>query len=359
MPIELIQHPADPAMNKLCSLLEEKAKSVDLNDSWPGEQLTACGEAGVFQWFLPVECGGQQWSEADRLRGYLRLSQACMTTTFILTQMTGACRRIAESENSNLQKWVPDFLAGRRWASLGISHLTTSRRHLGQAVLRAAPHGKGYVLNGYSPWVTGAAHVQVVVTGATLDDGRQILVALPTDLPGVATPTAAQLVGLTASRTGPLELVDVEVGREQIIDGPIENIMQRATGAQTGGLQTSALALGLASSAAAFLTAEAERRTDLRAPAAELEASCQEMIDQLILMAEGTEICSGEDLRIRANSLALRVSQASLAAAKGSGYVRGHPAGRWCREALFFLVWSCPKPVMTANLCELAGISDS
>mgnify|MGYP003312524166 CR=1 FL=1 len=83
------------------------------------------------------------------------------------------------------------------------------------------------------------------------------------------------------------------------------------------------------------------------------------MIDQLILMAEGTKICSGEDLRIRANSLALRASQASLAAAKGSGYVRGHPAGRWCREALFFLVWSCPKPVMTANLCELAGISDS
>jgi hypothetical protein len=26
------------------------------------------------------------------------------------------------------------------------------------------------------------------------------------------------------------------------------------------------------------------------------------------------------------------------------------------REALFFLVWSCPQPVMQANLCELAGL---
>jgi hypothetical protein len=47
-----------------------------------------------------------------------------------------------------------------------------------------------------------------------------------------------------------------------------------------------------------------------------------------------------------------------LSAAKGSGYVIGHPAGRWCREALFFLVWSCPQPVLSAHLCELAGISD-
>jgi hypothetical protein len=54
--------------------------------------------------------------------------------------------------------------------------------------------------------------------------------------------------------------------------------------------------------------------------------------------------------------LALRTSQAALAAAKGVGYVVGHPAGRWCREALFFLVWSCPQGVMTANLCELAGM---
>ena len=52
----------------------------------------------------------------------------------------------------------------------------------------------------------------------------------------------------------------------------------------------------------------------------------------------------------------LRATQAALGAAKGTGYVVGHPAGRWCREALFFLVWSCPAGVLSANLCELAGL---
>jgi hypothetical protein len=53
----------------------------------------------------------------------------------------------------------------------------------------------------------------------------------------------------------------------------------------------------------------------------------------------------------------LRASQASLTATKGAGYLASASAGRYCREALFFLVWSCPAPVQNANLCELAGLS--
>jgi hypothetical protein len=76
----------------------------------------------------------------------------------------------------------------------------------------------------------------------------------------------------------------------------------------------------------------------------------------LLAISAGRFVCTKESLRTRANSLVLRATQAALSAAKGSGYVVGHPAGRWCREALFFLVWSCPQPVANANLCELAGI---
>jgi hypothetical protein len=82
------------------------------------------------------------------------------------------------------------------------------------------------------------------------------------------------------------------------------------------------------------------------------------LVEDLLDVARGQSSCSKELIRQRANSLVLRATQAALSAAKGSGYVVGHPAGRWCREALFFLVWSCPQPVAAANLCELAGIAD-
>ena len=93
-------------------------------------------------------------------------------------------------------------------------------------------------------------------------------------------------------------------------------------------------------------------------PAGGLLAERKGIEHDLLALALGEEPCTNQDLRTRANSLVLRATQAALAAAKGTGYVAGHPTGRWCREALFFLVWSCPQPVLAANLCELAGLSE-
>jgi len=141
--------------------------------------------------------------------------------------------------------------------------------------------------------------------------------------------------------------------------------MKQGLGAKTGGLQTSALAIGLATAAIEFLCEQAGARNDL-AEAAESLAEERDNLLAGMLQLAGDEaaamgqncVANGNDLRVRSNSLALRASQAALAAAKGAGYVVGHPAGRWCREAMFFLVWSCPAPVLQANLCELACIQE-
>ena len=353
----MITSPDDPALDHLCDQLSSMAGELDRSEAWPEAQLRRCGEAGVFQWFMPRHWGGQEWSDADVTRGYLRLAAACLTTTFIITQRTGACQRIAGSENETVkERLLPALVSGDAFATVGISHLTTSRRHLAQAVLRAREADDAFILSGYSPWVTGAAHASTVVTGAVLDDGRQILLALPTLLPGVTVPPPARLVGLSASHTGEVRLDEVRVSREWLLAGPVENVMKIGVGAGTGGLQTSTLAIALAGAALDYLEHEAIQRPDLAGPAAELRGEQSELSTTLLALAGGQPVCSNDELRARANSIALRASQASLAAAKGVGYVVGHPAGRWCREALFFLVWSCPQGVMAANLCELAGL---
>src|SRR5262245_7710909 len=351
--------PGDAALDRLCDELASRSVGLDASGAWPSEQLKMLGEAGVYRWSQPLEWGGVEWSEADLARGYVRLAAACLTTTFVLTQRSAAVRRIVECDNEAAkERLLLDLASGDKFATVGISHLTTSRRHLAKPVLAARETRDGFVLDGYSPWVTGADHADTVVLGATLDDGRQILVALPTSQPGVTAAAHASLVGLTASHTGPLECRGVEIGREWLLDGPVENVIAARSGAQTGGLQTSALAIGLAAAAIDFLKQEAVRRSDLTAPTENLQGEQQALEANLIALASGVAACSSDELRASANSLALRSAQAALAAAKGAGYVSGHPAGRWCREALFFLVWSCPQPVMSANLCELAGLSD-
>ncbi len=355
-----ITSPGDPALDQLANLLAASATELDAPEAWPGRQLHACGHYGVYEWFIDPRWGGQGWGEEALIEGYLRLSAACLTTTFVITQRMGACRRIAMGDSEAARsRLLPDLIAGKTFATVGISHLTTSRRHLKRPVLRAELSGDHVVLEGYSPWVTGAMHADTLVVGATLDDGRQLLLAVPSDAKGVTVENPARLVGLNASQTGAVRFQQTRVDRKWLLAGPVHGVMQQGAGARTGGLQTSTLAVGLADAAIGYLETEGGTRPGLAAAAEALRSEWTTLRQDLLGMAEGREICTNEQLRSRANSLALRAAQAALSAAKGAGYVLGHPAGRWCREALFFLVWSCPQPVMEANLCELAGIAGS
>lgn len=344
-------------MDRLCDVLAEMAPGLDQPGAWPGEQLDICGRAGVYRWFMPVAAGGMGWSKADQTRGYLRLARACQTTTFVITQRMGACRRVAGSANAAAhERWLERLVAGECFATVGISHLTTSRRHLAQPALRGTTDGDGLRIDGYSPWVTGGSHAEMIVVGATMEDGRQFLAAVPTDTPGVRAHPGVPLVALSASCTDRVDFENVRVEPEHLLVGPIEDVMQHGSGASTGGLQTSTLAAGLAEAAAGFLTLEAERRDDLRPIAQQLTREVQQLAADLVAASTGEHSGELAELRGRANRLVLRSTQAALTAAKGAGFVATHPVGRWCREALFYLVWSCPQPVTQAHLCELAGL---
>jgi alkylation response protein AidB-like acyl-CoA dehydrogenase len=359
-----ITSPDDTALAELCGAIAERATDIDRDGHWPSEQLRLCGQYGVYEWFIGSAWGGQGWSEEQLVRGYLALSAACLTTTFILTQRTGACRRIEGCGNESLKaRLLPGLVSGELFATVGISHLTTSRRHLGKPVLTAERTANGFRLDGMSPWVTGAAAADVIVLAATLVENaeptdKQLLIAAPTDTAGLSVDDPLQLVGVSASSTGPVHLDGAEVSEKWLIAGPMPDVMSSGLGGATGSYETSTLAVGLAQAAIDFLAAEATKRADLTEPMLALRAEHSRLLNDLLSIARGSASCSKESIRQRANSLVLRATQAALSAAKGTGYVIGHPAGRWCREALFFLVWSCPQPVSAAHLCELAGIAD-
>ena len=353
------ESPNGDAMDRLCEMLTRMAPNYRTAADWPSESLALCARAGVFRWFLPQSVGGMGWTEAEQVRGYLRLAAADLTTTFVITQFMGACKRIATSENPvPKQRYLRSLLDGNAFATVGISHLTTSSLHLGAPALRATPDGEGvgYRLDGMSPWVTGASAADLIVLAATLTDGRELLAAVPTDDPAIVCGPGTELVALSASRTDRVTLSNVRIEPEMIIAGPINHVMKSGTGAGTGGLQTSTLAAGLSRAAVDYLLNESARRGELKTVAEQLDAQVTELSESLIAAANG-EQCDASELRGRANRLVMRSTQAAMTAAKGAGYVATHPVGRWCREALFFLVWSCPQPVANEHLCELAGIT--
>ncbi|MEZ4382297.1 MAG: acyl-CoA dehydrogenase family protein [Nannocystaceae bacterium] len=351
-----IRSPDAGGLSELCQRLRALGGAPGAERRWPAKSLELCARYGVFEWFVDAEWGGQGWHDQAVIAAYLELSAACLTTTFVITQRTGACRRIAKANNDWAQsQLLPPLVRGDRFATVGISHLTTSRRHLRQPVLRARAQGGGFVLDGYSPWVTGAAHADHVVVGATLADDRQILIALPTDLPGVEVGERYPLVGLVGSDTAELHLREVEVDRAWLLAGPSANVMRQGVGARTGGLQTSTLALGLAAAILGYLDHEGSRRAEVRAAARALQGEHAALREALLAAARGEVAMPVEALRLAANDLVNRAARAALVVAKGAGYVDGHPVARWVREAAFFDVWSLPGAVAEASLAHLSA----
>jgi len=345
------------SLDVLCARLRESAAHLDAYETWPKDQLAWCAEAGVFRWFVEEKYGGSNWTDSKIIEGYLTLSQHCLTTTFVLTQWNAACRRIASGANKSLREdLLPRLATGELFATVAISHLSTSRQHLARPALSAQRRPDGsYVLNGFSAWVTGGAFADYIVVGATLPDGNQILCAVPRLTPGLTTYLGQRLVALTSSCTDKIELQNVTVQPQDIVGGPALNVMQSGGGG-TGGLQTSTLAIGLASAASTFLSAEANERPEKAAAAKAIASEVSDLRSALLALAgHRSSRLSASELRSKANSLVLRATQAALTVSKGAGFAADSEIGRWAKEALFFLVWSCPQPVLAANLEELTN----
>lgn len=350
---------------ELLRRLADLSGPLDATQAWPSEQFELLARSGVLAWAIPREFAGADTSPRHMLEGYMRLAAACLTTTFVLTQRNGACQRIVGSSNDLLRSdLLPSLARGEAFATVGISHLTTSRQHWRQPAVKVEQSTAGLRFDGEVPWVTGAAHADFIVTGGTLGDARQVLAAIPTNLAGVQIGPSAKLLALGASQTSSVRLQQVMLDERWLIAGPVEQVMKQSAGGGAGSLATSALAVGLSQAAIDHLQIEADRRPDLQEIIVPLSTECDDLQTAVLQSAEASPgatapLHSAESIRGRANSLALRSTQALLAASKGAGFVTGHFAERAVREALFFLVWSCPQPVVDAALREMAGIQPS
>jgi alkylation response protein AidB-like acyl-CoA dehydrogenase len=347
---------AQDQLHEALAVLAKRAGDTDGLPVWPEASWQVLKDAGVLRWCIAPEYGGDGLTVSKLLRGYEQLAGACLTTCFILSQRDAACRRLRDGQNEELRRQLlPSLAEGRSFMTVGLSQLTTSRQHLGPS-FRAQTQGSAFILDGTIPWVTGAARAEHFVIGAVLEDGRQILAVLAADLPGVTVGPPLDLMALEGSLTTEIRCRNVTLSREWLLAGPAERVMSIGGRGGSGGVETSCLALGLAGAAIDYLKSEAAARPELGPTAERLDHGRELLRAEMYGLVEAA--CSAEAaalLRGKANSLVLRASQAALTASKGTGFLLQHPAQRWARQALFFLVWSCPRPAAEATLAYLAS----
>jgi butyryl-CoA dehydrogenase len=346
-------HAFSPIPDHFLKSLSDYADTADAELTWPNQSWQVLRQSGVLRWALPEYAGGEDRTPQQLLEGYGKLAGACLTTAFLLSQREAACRRLRDSENSDLRnELLPALARGEIFATVGLSQLTTSRQHTDPA-MRAWWLGQQLVLTGFMPWVTGAAYSDYLITGAVLPDGKQILAAVPATTIGVEVDPHLDLMALRGSLTAEVRCREVLLEKKWILAGPADQVLAGKHGG-TGGLETTCLALGLAEAAISWIKGEAEARPELNALAEPLQASLDRSRQEMFSLAtSGLTPQSAGQLRGRANRLVLRATQTALTASKGAGFVHPHPAQRWARQALFFLVWSCPRPATEATLAYL------
>ena len=326
------------------------AENADRLLDWPLASWDAIRSAGVLAWPVPKEYGGAGLSQAETLRDGEAIASACLTTSFILAQQEAVVRLLLKGPAHLKDRYLRGVAAGELILTVGLSHLTTSRQDRGP-VLRANPiAGGGFILDGQVPWVTGADRADAIVIGATLPDASQLVLLLPSGQAGVTITPPLLLSSFNGSRTSFIRCDGVTVGPELILAGPSEQVLGKTDG---GGLETSGPAIGLAAAATAYLRSEAANRPALADRAARFETSLAAARQRLFTLAVDPVPEAILALRVECSRLALQATQVALLVAKGAGFVATHPAQRWARQALFFLVWSCPSLVVEGLLEEL------
>jgi butyryl-CoA dehydrogenase len=333
----------NPLSPTLLSLLAAEADRADASADWPVGSWHALTDAGVLAWSVPAAHGGAGWSSTQLLAGYEQLAGACLTTAFILSQREAAVRRLLASNTELSGQMLPALARGACLATVGLSQLTTSRQHQAPA-LRATMDADGFHLDGLIPWVTAADQAELLVIGATLTDGRQVLLALRARQAGVTLGPPLDLMALRGSRTCQIHCDGVILPHAALLAGPAEKILTGKPGG-VGGLETSCVALGHAGAAIDYLHQEATSRPDLVPIVERFEQVRRQTRTRLHALAVETPANEAMiALRVDCTRLALQASQVALTVAKGAGFVAPHPAQRWARQAMFFLVWSCPRP---------------
>jgi alkylation response protein AidB-like acyl-CoA dehydrogenase len=340
--------PDSASIGGLCTRLRDRAAETARIGPWRSGAFAALAESRCLAGFLPSDVGGTCASEPARLVAFTSIAEACLTTALAVTQWAAACRIIEGGDSATRMVWLPPLGRGETFTTVGISQLTTSRRHLGKAALTAREEADGWRLDGECPWVTGADSVDTIVTGAATDDGGQRFFVVETAATGLTVEPPLDMLALSGSRTSAVRCAGVR---------PVAVITPaKGNGARTGGLATTALAVGATRASVGIVAEEAARRAELVPIVEQLTAEVDGLAARLDEAARtGLEQESRDRLRADANGLVVRAAQTALVACKGAGFVRGHLAERLVRESMFFLVWSCPQAVTHAVMCDLAG----
>lgn len=230
-----------------------------------------------------------------------------------------------------------------------------------------------WVLNGTKSFATNggiaAVHVVTASVDPSLGSRGQAMFIIPPGTPGLSSPAKTLKLGIRASHTADVALVDVRVPGHCLLGGKDkldERLARAREGTRTGvnrSMQTfeltrptvGAQALGIARAAYEYALEYAQGRETFGVPITEHQAIAFTLADmhtdieaaRLLIWraawmgATGQKFTAGEGSmsKLRAGEVAVSVTEKALQILGGAGYTREHPVERWYRDAKIYTIF--------------------
>ena len=251
----------DFAKAELAPNAEKWEKAGWLDDA----MLKQMGELGFLGMVVPEEWGGSYIDYSAYTLAVEEISAGCASTGAVMSihNSVGCAPILNWGTEEQKQQWLPDLAAGKVLSCFCLTE-PQAGSEANNLRTKALEDGDHWVLNGSKQFISNAKRAGLAIVFAVTDPelGKKGLSAflVPTDTPGFEVERMEQKMGLRASDTCAVSLVNCRIPKENMLGPRGRGLALALSGLEGGRLGIAAQAIGIARAAfEAALTYSRER----------------------------------------------------------------------------------------------------
>lgn len=251
----------DFAQAELAPNAEKWEKAGWLDDA----MLKQMGELGFLGMAVPEEWGGSYIDYSAYALAVEEISAGCASTGAVMSihNSVGCAPILNWGTEEQKQQWLPDLAAGKVLSCFCLTE-PQAGSEANNLRTKAVEDGDHWVLNGSKQFISNAKRAGLAIVFAVTDPelGKKGLSAflVPTDTPGFEVERMEQKMGLRASDTCAVSLVNCRIPKENMLGPRGRGLALALSGLEGGRLGIAAQAIGIARAAfEAALTYSRER----------------------------------------------------------------------------------------------------
>lgn len=216
--------------------------------------LKNMGELGFLGMVVPEEWGGSYIDYTSYALAVEEVSAGCASTGAVMSihNSVGCAPIMNWGTQEQKQQWLPDLAAGKVLACFCLTE-PQAGSEANNLRTKALEDGDHWVLNGSKQFISNAKRAGLAIVFAVTDPelGKKGLSAflVPTDTPGFEVERMEQKMGLRASDTCAVSLINCRIPKENMLGPRGKGLALALSGLEGGRLGIAAQAIGIARAA--------------------------------------------------------------------------------------------------------------